>query len=48
MTYALIDNSTLTAVQRLSGGVLTKSKDSTDTDIVALENYLQANASQLS
>ncbi|MCX9458400.1 hypothetical protein IG604_21995, partial [Vibrio cholerae] len=42
MTYALIDNSTLTAVQRLSGGVLTKSKDSTDTDIVALENYLQA------
>ncbi|WP_199508267.1 MULTISPECIES: hypothetical protein [unclassified Psychrobacter] len=42
MTYALVDNSTLTAVERLSGNVLTKSKDSTDTDIVALENYLQA------
>ncbi|CAG37293.1 hypothetical protein DP2564 [Desulfotalea psychrophila LSv54] len=42
LTYALIDNSTLTAVQRISGDVLTKSKDSVDTDIVALENYLQA------
>jgi hypothetical protein len=42
LTYALVDNSTLTAVQRISGDVLTKSKDSVDTDIVALENYLQA------
>lgn len=42
MTYALIDNSTLTAVQRLTGQVLTKSKNSIDTDIVALENYIQA------
>jgi hypothetical protein len=42
LTYALIDNSTLTAVQRLTGQALTKSKDSVDTDIVALENYIQA------
>ncbi len=42
MSYALIDNATLTAVQRISGQVLTKSKDSVDTDIVALENMLQA------
>ncbi|MFP9459952.1 hypothetical protein AB6D30_06540 [Pectobacterium brasiliense] len=42
MTYALIDNATLTAVQRLEGHVLTKSKDSVDTDIVALENYIQS------
>lgn len=42
MTYALIDNSTLTAVQRISGQVQTKSKDSVDTDIVALENLVQA------
>ncbi len=42
MTYALVDNSTLTAVQRISGDVITKSRDSVDTDIVALENYLQA------
>lgn len=42
MTYALIDNSTLTAVQRLTGQALTKSKDSVDTDIVAFENYIQA------
>lgn len=42
MTYALIDNSTLTAVQRLTGQVLTKSRDSVDTDIVAFENYIQA------
>ena len=42
MTYALIDNSTLTAVQRVTGQILTKSKDSVDTDIVALENLIQA------
>lgn len=42
MTYALIDNSTLTAVQRLTGQALTKSRDSVDTDIVAFENYIQA------
>ena len=42
MTYALIDNSTLTAVQRVTGQIMTKSKDSVDTDIVALENLVQA------
>lgn len=42
MTYALIDNSTLTAVQRIEGHVKTKSRDSVDTDIVAFENYIQS------
>lgn len=42
MAYALIDNATLTAVQRIEGQILTKSKDSIDTDIVAFENYIQA------
>lgn len=42
MTYALIDNATLTAVQRLMGQASTKSKDSVDTDIIALESYIQA------
>ena len=42
MAYALIDNATLTAVQRLTGRVKTKSTDSVDTDIVALENLVQA------
>lgn len=42
MTYALVDNSTLTAVQRISGQVFTKSNDSVDTDIIALENLVQA------
>ncbi len=42
MTYALIDNSTLTAVQRVTGLIQTKSDHSTDTDIVALENMVQA------
>ena len=42
MTYALIDNSTLTAVQRIEGHVKTKSKDAVDTDIIALENYIQS------
>jgi hypothetical protein len=42
LTYALIDNSTLTAVQRIFGQAQTKSNDSVDTDIVALENLVQA------
>ncbi len=42
MTYALIDHATLTAVQRLAGEVPTKSRDSVDLDIVALENLLEA------
>lgn len=42
MAYALIDNATLTAVQRLTGHAKSRSEDSTDGDIVALENLLQA------
>lgn len=42
MTYALIDNATLTAVQRIEGKVATRSADSVDTDLVALENLIQA------
>lgn len=42
MTYALIDNATLTAVQRLTGEATTKTNDSVDIDIIALENYIQA------
>lgn len=42
MAYALIDNATLTAVQRLTGRATSRSEDSTDGDIVALENLLQA------
>ncbi len=42
MTYALIDNATLTAVQRLAGETLSKTDDSVDVDIVALENFIQA------
>ena len=38
----MIDNSTLTAVQRVTGKIQTKSKDSIDTDIVAFENLVQA------
>ncbi len=42
MTYALIDNATLTGVQRITGEVETRSRDSIDTDIIALENFIQA------
>lgn len=42
MRYALIDNSTLTAVQRLLGGIPIKNKHVIDGDILALENLIQA------
>lgn len=42
MTYALIDNSSLTAVQRIIGQVPTRSKDNVDIDLVAFENVIQA------
>ena len=42
LTYALIDNATLTAVQRLTGEALSKTDDSVDVDIVAFENFVQA------
>lgn len=41
MAYALIDNATLTAIQRLTGRAASRSEDSIDGDIVALENLLQ-------
>lgn len=42
MSYALIDNATLTGVQRVTGQIRTKTTDSVDMDIVALENLVQA------
>jgi hypothetical protein len=42
MTYALIDNATLTAVLRLTGEAFSKTNDSVDVDIVALEGFVQA------
>lgn len=42
MTYALIDNATLTGVQRISGDVASRTRESVDTDIVAVENLVQA------
>ncbi|NRT71470.1 hypothetical protein [Clostridium beijerinckii] len=42
MRYALIDNSTLTAVQRILGDIPIKNKHTIDGDIIALENYIQA------
>ena len=42
MSYALIDNATITAVQRILGEVETRSEDSIDGDIIALENLIQA------
>lgn len=42
MAYALIDNATLTAVQRLLGKIKVRSGDSIDSDIAALENLVQA------
>lgn len=42
MASALLDNSTLTAVQRITGRVPSRSRDSVDVDLVAFENYVQA------
>jgi hypothetical protein len=42
MRYALIDNSTLTSVQRLLGDIAIKNKAITDMDILAYESYLEA------
>lgn len=41
MRYALIDNSTLTAVQRLLGDIPIKNKYSIDGDILAFESFIQ-------
>lgn len=42
MRYALIDNSTLTAIQRLLGDIAVKNKAITDMDILAYESYVEA------
>lgn len=42
MTTALIDNATLTGVQRILGQATSRSKDSLDVDLVAFENFVQA------
>lgn len=43
MRHAIIDNSTLTSVQRLLGDIQIQNKHSIDGDIAAFENFLQAN-----
>lgn len=42
MSIALIDNATLTAVQRIIGAAPSRSRDSVDVDLLAYENYVQA------
>jgi len=42
MSYALIDNATLTAVERFLGKIGTNNSDSINGDLVAVENFLQA------
>lgn len=41
MTYALIDNATLTAVQRATGEVPVQNSDTVNGDLCAVENFLQ-------
>lgn len=42
MSYALIDNASLTAVQRAMGAITVKTPDTINGDLVALENLVQA------
>lgn len=42
MSYALIDNASLTAVQRVMGQVVVQNPDTVNGDLVALENFLHA------
>lgn len=42
MSYALVDNASLTAVQRVMGHVVVKNPDTVNGDLAALENFLQA------
>lgn len=42
MRYALLDNATLTAIERLLGGIPVKNTAIVDADILAFENYVQA------
>lgn len=41
MRYAIIDNSTLTSVQRLLGDIIIRNKYSIDGDILAFESFIQ-------
>jgi hypothetical protein len=42
MASALLDNATITAVQRIIGQAPSRSRDAIDVDLVAFENYIQA------
>lgn len=42
MSYALVDNASLTAIQRVMGQVVVKNPDTVNGDLMALENLLQA------
>lgn len=42
MASALLDNATLTAVQRITGQAPTRSLDSVDVDLVAFEKHSKA------
>lgn len=42
MRYALIDNSSLTGIQRLLGEIPVKNRAIVDNDIIAFENYIQS------
>lgn len=42
MRYAMIDNSTLTAIQRLLGEIKVKNKATIDMDILCFENYIES------
>lgn len=42
MSYALIDNASLTAVERALGNVVVKNPDTINGDLVAFENFIQA------
>jgi hypothetical protein len=42
MSIALLDNATLTAVQRITGAAVSRSRASVDVDLLAYENYVQA------
>lgn len=42
MAYALIDNASLTAVERVVGNIVVKNPDTINGDLVAFENLMQA------
>jgi len=42
MAYALLDNASLTAVERATGSIICNNADTVDGDLVAIENLIQA------